>query len=143
MSTGFQPTAFQSDSFQIAGGVATSDVIIGINVTQDGDSCGLTVNFAQTDVTGGWPIYIPRRKKRVQQVEPAEEVTETAEAISARIATKITLDRARRRDAAVVAELKALYAEQDMLSQKASALKTAISDAQEDENVAILLALAS
>ena len=130
---------------RIAGGVATSDVIIGINVTQDGDSCGLTVNFAQTDVTGGWPIYIPRRKKRVQQVdtEPAEEVTESAEAISARIATKIALDRARRRDAAVVAELKALYAEQDMLSQKVSALKTAISDAQEEENIAILLALAS
>lgn len=101
-----------------------------------------------TDVTGGWPTP-PRRKKPKEapreavQEAPAED--QPAPQISQK--TKGQLRAAEIRAKRVMAELKAIYAEQDALEStrqrlEADILAQQIMD-QEDEEIALILALAS
>jgi hypothetical protein len=59
VTTAFQPDLFQSDAFQIDGGVV-GVVTISISATQDGDTGVLTVNA----LSAQRPAGRPRRKKR-------------------------------------------------------------------------------
>ena len=153
MATAFQPNAFQPDGFQEHGGVATSDIQIAINATQDGDSGLLTVNVTPvaapvTEIPGGgW--YIPDRRRRKKREEEPAEVTdlpevveESPEEIAARLATRVALEKARRRDARVMAELRALYAEQDRLAREAAGLEARIAEQEADEDLILILSLA-
>lgn len=47
MTTAFQPDLFQSDAFQIAGGVAATDFQVSIALTQESDSFGLNLSLGQ------------------------------------------------------------------------------------------------
>lgn len=145
MTTAFQPNAFQSDGFQIEGGVTGEAIVIGINGTQEGDSGLLTVVVqVQSDaVTGGWPTYYPRRKRK----EPEPE-TATAQApeqsVEDRLAQRRALRDAERRDQAITAQLKAIYAEQDALALTVMQVEAAQQfQAQEAEDLALILSLAS
>lgn len=70
MSTAFQPSAFQSDAFQIEGGVATNDVTANIAFTLDGCSAAITVDSAAAlfDYHDGGSEK-KRRKREQEQIE--------------------------------------------------------------------------
>jgi hypothetical protein len=62
VATAFQPNAFQSNAFQEHGGAVTSDITIGINATQGGDTGSLTVNLVGANTVGAPG---PRRQRYV------------------------------------------------------------------------------
>lgn len=70
MSTAFQPNAFQSDAFQIEGGVSTNDVTVNIAFTLDGCSAAITVDSgaALFDYHDGGDSK-KRRKRELERIE--------------------------------------------------------------------------
>lgn len=117
MSTAFQPGAFQSDAFQQRGGVLGGAITGGLAYTNNDDSFSGAANIA-AEVTGGWHrIWRKRRADPVQtQREPTEAISLRLERERSAVVAQMALDRARRRDEAVTAQLKAIYAEQDALA---------------------------
>jgi hypothetical protein len=64
MTTVFQPGAFQSDAFQIEGGVAATDFQVTIAVVQDSDSLSITLGLPPSNVAAGRSS----RKKRERYI---------------------------------------------------------------------------
>jgi hypothetical protein len=144
MTAAFQPNAFQSDAFQEHGGSLAGAITGGLSYVNNNDSFSGSANLGASAVTGGWPehFHYRRRKKVVEQIEPeAQEVTaETVEAGTARVQLRMELRAAERRSREVTAQIRILM-DQRMSLESAILTKAAI--LQEDEEIAMILALAS
>lgn len=66
MTTAFQPDLFQSNAFQIAGGVTATEFEATISFTQDSDGVSVTADFP-AEAVGGWPIAYGLTKLRQQK----------------------------------------------------------------------------
>lgn len=89
----------------------TQSVAIGISGGVSIGDSQFTLNEA-VPVTGGWPTYWPRRKKRRDEPKP-EEVTVSEPQPAPDAATAREILRAKRRADKVMAELKAIYRQMD------------------------------
>lgn len=139
MSTAFQPNAFQGTGFQIAGGLTTSDVNITIGGSQEGDSGRITLDIA-ADATGGWPVYWPRRKKKVEvSTEPEVAMAQVQEAEEA-IKLRRELRRQERRSREVTEQIRELLDIQDNLKQQILMEELTLKD--DEEALIAILALA-
>lgn len=80
MTTAFQPNAFQSDGFQIAGGVAATDFQITITIVQESDGLELDLRLPATNKGAGRKRrrerYIARYKNQYHQFETVEDLEE-------------------------------------------------------------------
>jgi hypothetical protein len=90
-----------------------------------------------TDVTGGWPTFYPRRKRKLPETETPEETLEVA---TVALAKRQTLRQAEQRDQQITAQLRAIYAEQDALQ---SGIAQAEALAQDEEDIEAILLLVS
>lgn len=141
MSTAFQPDAYQGTGFQIAGGLTTSDVEITIGGSQEGDSGQIAFDIA-ADATGGWPIYWPRRKKKVEtpiSVEPEVAMAQVQEA-EARLKARRELRRQEIRSREITEQIRELLDIQDGLKKQILLEKLSIQD--DEEALIAILALA-
>jgi hypothetical protein len=130
IDTAFQPNAFQSDGFQ------ENAAPVDIPVEEE------------EQVTGGWPIYYPRRKRRVLR-EPIErpdeepeivEPVNVLEAATEALKQRQELRQAEQRDQQITAQLRAIYAEQDALQ---SGVARAEEIAQDEDDLEAILLLVS
>mgnify|MGYP000281682324 FL=1 len=91
------------------------------------------------DVTGGWPIYAPRIRKKREPLIPVIEQAESVSVSELSYKAKRDIRRAKLREKQVLDALKAIYAEQDAI-QNAITLEQALIAADEDV-ILVLLAL--
>lgn len=144
MTAAFQPNAFQSDAFQEHGGSLAGAITGGLAYVNNNDSFAGAASLGASAVTGGWGDYYHyrRRKKVVQPVEEvAQEVTEaTVDAETARVQLRMELRAAERRSREVTAQIRILM---DQRMSLESAILTRAAILQEDEEIAMILALAS
>jgi hypothetical protein len=146
MTTAFQTNDFQSNAFQEEGGLTTSDVVIGINATQGGDTGTLAINVAADQVTGGWPIpYLRRRRipRETVEIESPEEITARIVASQQAILLRKELRRAERRSEEITAQLRDIYAEQDALLLVGARLEAEVDQRLDEDDLALILSLAS
>jgi hypothetical protein len=125
-------------TYAFTGGDALFDLVVGPTFTLladggtygfDGGDALFTLGVAP-DVTGGWPIYFPRRKRK--QVDDPQVL----EAATANLAKRQTLRQAEQRDQQITAQLRAIYAEQDALQ---AGLAQAEEIAQDEEDLEAIL----
>jgi hypothetical protein len=130
------------ESYAYTGGDALFDFTAGATFTLladggtygfDGGDALFTLGIAP-DVTGGWPIYFPRRKRK-QVDEP-----QVLEAATVNLAKRQALRQAEQRDQQITAQLRAIYAEQDALQ---AGLAQAEEIAQDEEDLEAILLLVS
>ena len=144
MTTAFQTNAFQPDAFQVDGGVTSGAITGGLSYTNNNDVFAGAANLGASQVTGGWPIYYPRRKRVVVPevvAEPAEVVTARLIKRQSEVAARIALAKEERRSKAITEQLRAIYAEQDALIAGIEYAQGYLE--QQDEEEAVLLLLAS
>jgi hypothetical protein len=144
MTTAFQTNAFQPDAFQVDGGVTSGAITGGLSYTNNNDVFAGAANLGAAQVTGGWPIYYPRRKRVVVPeviAEPAEVVTARLIKRQHEIAVKLALSKEERRSKAITEQLRAIYAEQDALAAGIEYAQGYLE--QQDEEEALILLLAS
>jgi hypothetical protein len=128
IDTAFQPNAFQSDGFQ------ENAAPVEIPAQEE------------EQVTGGWPIYYPRKRRILREPskrpETAPEALEPAlvlEDATAALAKRQALRQTEQRDQQITAQLRAIYAEQDALRQGIAGIDAGIAAMEEDDLEAILL----
>ena len=153
MTTAFQSNAFQSVAFQEHGGVTSGAITGGLSYTNNNDTFAGTANLGVIAVpeerpAGGWPErgvkWLPgTRRRHVPEPETVEAIDET---VLARLAqerqtfvARLALAKEERRSRAITEQLRAIYAEQDILTLGLEIAQNQIQD-QEEEELLLLLA---
>jgi hypothetical protein len=96
-----------------------------------------------TAVAGGWGSYAPRRRKKPLPAAVSAPTPEQIEAEQQRLVARQALRRAEQRDQQVLAQLKAIYAEQDALARSLDTAQARQTQIDEQNTLILILQLAS